>query len=264
MVRMSVLEAAATQRPPALEVRGLRVAFGERRVLDGVDLELNMGEWFALLGPNGAGKTTLLRAIAGLLHPTVGEVLICGVPVSTRTQEARRHLGFGCAPDQLPGLLTGRQCLQIYAAAKGMTAPDPELIELAGAFRLDTLLDGYVDTYSTGTRQKLAVLLSLIGTPALLVLDEAFNGLDPASSLILKRHLRAAVDSGRCSVLLATHALDVVERYADRAALLLEGRLAHEWQASELAALRGSAQGLEPAIAEVAAAVEAARGTRKP
>jgi ABC-2 type transport system ATP-binding protein len=248
----------ASRRAQALQVRGLRIAFGERRVLDGVDLELNLGEWFALLGPNGAGKTTLLRAIAGLLRPAAGEVLVCGVPVSTRAREARGFLGFGCAPEQLPGLLTGRQCLQIYAAAKGLVAPDPEVIELAGSFRLDTLLDGYVDTYSTGTRQKLAVLLSLIGAPALLVLDEAFNGLDPASSLTLKRHLRAAVDNGRCSVLLATHALDVVERYADRAALLMEGRLAHEWRAQELAALRGSSRGLETAIAEVAAAVNTA------
>ncbi|HTT05877.1 MAG TPA: ABC transporter ATP-binding protein [Steroidobacteraceae bacterium] len=246
----------------ALEIRGLRVAFGERGVLEGVDLTLNRGEWFALLGPNGAGKTTLLRAIAGLLTPSAGEVLVCGVPVATRAREARGLLGFGCAPEQLPGLLTGRQCLQIYAAAKGLGAPEPQVIELASSFRLDSLLDGYVDTYSTGTRQKLAVLLSLIGTPALLVLDEAFNGLDPASSLILKRHLRAAVDSGRCSVLLATHALDVVERYADRAALLLEGRLLQEWNAQQLAELRSSSQGLETAIAEVAAAVEAARDAR--
>ncbi|HEY7929120.1 MAG TPA: ABC transporter ATP-binding protein [Steroidobacteraceae bacterium] len=244
---------------PALEIRGLRVAFGERRVLEGVDLTLRRGEWLALLGPNGAGKTTMLRAIAGLLAPSAGDVLIGGVPVSTHAREARALLGFGCAPEQLPGLLTGRQCLQIYAAAKGLGAPESEVIELASSFRLDALLDGYVDTYSTGTRQKLAVLLSLLGTPTLLVLDEAFNGLDPASSLILKRHLRAAVDRGRCSVLLATHALDVVERYADRAALLLEGRLVHEWRAPELAALRASSQGLETAIAEVAAAVEASR-----
>lgn len=255
-------EAAGMHDARALEIRALRVAFGERGVLDGVDLELQRGEWFALLGPNGAGKTTMLRAIAGLLRPAAGEVLICGVSVSARAREARGLLGFGCAPEQLPGLLTGRQCLQIYAAAKGLTALDADVIELAGAFRLDTWLDGYVDTYSAGTRQKLAVLLSLIGSPTLLVLDEAFNGLDPASSLILKRYLRAAVDDGRCSVLLATHALDVVERYADRAALLLDGRLVHEWSAQALAALRGSSQGLETAIAEVAAGVAAARDAR--
>jgi len=153
--------------------------------------------------------------------------------------------------------------LRAIAGLLRPTAGDPQVIELAGAFRLDTLLDAYVDTYSTGTRQKLAVLLSLIGTPTLLVLDEAFNGLDPASSLILKRHLRAAVDGGRCSVLLATHALDVVERYADRAALLLDGRLAHEWRAQELAALRIS-QGLETAVAEVAAAADTERPARAP
>jgi ABC-2 type transport system ATP-binding protein len=91
----------------------------------------------------------------------------------------------------------------------------------------------------------------------LIVLDEAFNGLDPASSLALKHYLRERVSQRKCSVLLATHALDIVERYADRAALLLNGRIAHEWRKEELAAMRErSEEGFEAALAAVA--VEAA------
>ena len=116
------------------------------------------------------------------------------------------------------------------------------------------MLDRFVASYSLGTRQKLAVLLALLGEPALVVLDEAFNGLDPASALVLKRHLRTRVSAGRCGVLLATHALDVVERYSDRAVLLLDGRVAKEWSREALAALRAMpGEGLETALAAASA-----------
>ena len=95
--------------------------------------------------------------------------------------------------------------------------------------------------------------MALLGDPELVVLDEAFNGLDPASALALKHFLRERVSGGKCSVLLATHALDIVERYAARAALLLNGRIAHEWRKDELAAMRAkSEEGFEAALAAVA------------
>jgi ABC-2 type transport system ATP-binding protein len=242
----------------ALRVQELSAGYGTHRVLSSLSLEIAPGQWFALLGPNGAGKTTLLHCIAGLLAPQSGQIAVSGIAVQGRALEAKRLLGFGCAPERLPDLLTGRQCLQIHAAAKQLRGLDEPTAGLMRAFQFEPLLDHFVDTYSTGSRQKLAVLLALLGEPALIVLDEAFNGLDPGSSLALKRHLRERVAGGLTSVLLATHALDVVERYADQAALLLAGRLVHTWQARELAALRGSPQGLEGAVADVATTATAA------
>jgi len=104
----------------------------------------------------------------------------------------------------LPGLLTGRQCLEVYAAAKGLAAIDADVLELAEAFTFTGMLDRFVAAYSLGTKQKLAVLLALLGDPVLVVLDEAFNGLDPASALVLKRHRRARV--GRAMRCTARHA----------------------------------------------------------
>lgn len=123
-------------------------------------------------------------------------------------------------------MLTGRQCLEVYAAARELSDFGADIMDLAGQFRLTPLLDQFVDTYSLGTRQKLSVLLALMGQPALVVLDEAFNGLDPRSALILKRYLQERVKARGCAVLLATHALDIVLHYATRAALLQEGQLA--------------------------------------
>lgn len=244
----------------ALRVSALCAGYGKLIVLSGLDLAISRGEWLALLGPNASGKTTLLHCIAGMLVPSAGSICICGRSLRQDALGAKRQLGFGCAPERLPGLLTGRQCLEIYAAAKSLAAIDADVLELAEAFAFTTMLDRFVASYSLGTKQKLAVLLALLGEPALVVLDEAFNGLDPASALVLKRHLRARVSAGRCGVLLATHALDVVERYSDRAVLLLEGRIARQWSREQLAALRAMpGEGLEVALAAASGGVAANR-----
>jgi ABC-2 type transport system ATP-binding protein len=239
----------------ALHVSGLHAGYGKQIVLSGLDLELSRGEWLALLGPNASGKTTLLHCVAGMLVPSAGSISICGRSLRQDALGAKRQLGFGCAPERLPDLLTGRQCLEVYAAAKSLAAIDADVLQLAEEFAFTRMLDRFVGSYSLGTKQKLAVLLALLGEPALVVLDEAFNGLDPASALVLKRHLRTRVSAGRCGVLLATHALDVVERYSDRALLLLAGRIARQWSREQLAALRAMpGEGLEAALAAACAA----------
>jgi ABC-2 type transport system ATP-binding protein len=227
------------------------------RVLIDVNLAVAAGEWVALLGPNASGKTTLLHCVVGMMAPTSGAITVCGQSLRSNPAGAKGKLGFACAPERLPGLLTGRQCLEIYAAAKGLTSISADVLQLAERFQYMPMLDRFVDACSLGTRQKLAVLLALLGDPQLVVLDEAFNGLDPASALAPQHFLRDRVSRGKCSVLLATHALDIVERYADRAALLLNGRIAHEWRKDELAAMRAnSEEGFEAALAAVAVEVE--------
>ena len=239
--------------PPALSIRGLTVGYDAQAVLREIDLQVAIGEWCVVFGPNGSGKSTLLYAAAGLLPPRSGRIELSGVPLEDAAS-AKRTLGYGCAPERLPGLLTGRQCLQVYAAAKGLREIDPGVLELAEALALRAHLERYVDTYSLGMRQKLATLLALIGAPRLIVLDEAFNGLDPASAALLKRHLRRLTDERRAAVLLATHALEIAERYADRVALLLEGRIRRVWDRAELAAQRAAGTPLEELLAAAAAA----------
>lgn len=221
-----------------LDIRDVHARYGKSEVLRGVTLQIRAGQWFCLLGPNGVGKSTLLHCVVARLAATAGDIAVCGHSVRTHTIDAKRRLGFGCAPEQLPGLLTGRQCLEVYANAKGLERIDPEVVELSDALKFGAYLDRFVDTYSLGTRQKLCVLLALLGEPALVVLDEAFNGLDPGSALVVKRHLQRRLAANRCGVLLATHSLDIVEHYADKAALLLDGRIVREWSDSEIAAVR--------------------------
>lgn len=198
----------------ALEIRALSAAYGLRVVLEDISLRLAAGEWYVLLGPNGSGKSTLLDCVTGRMRPSRGEVWIGGHSLGGAPFESKRQLGYGCAPETLP------------------------------------YLEEFVDTMSLGTRQKLSILLALVGNPALIVLDEAFNGLDPASALVVKRHLRARLERRGAALLLATHALDIVEHYADRAAVLFEGRLQREWQKAEIAELRLSGQNFESSLAK--------------
>lgn len=221
-----------------LQVRNLSARYGDHVVLTEVALTLERGEWFCLLGPNGVGKSTLLHCVAGRLPAAAGQVRIEGQSINMQAREAKRVLGYACAPEQLPGLLTGRQCLEVYASSKELQSIDADIVSLAERLRFTDYFDRFVDTYSLGTRQKLCILLALLGDPALVVFDETFNGLDPASALLVKREMQSRLAAGRCGLLLATHSLDIVEHYAHRAALMLDGRIAREWTRAELDALR--------------------------
>lgn len=238
-----------------LEVDDLGVGYGERLVVAGIHLRIRLGEWCSVLGPNGSGKTTLIRAVAAQLAPGRGRIEICGYSLAHDRGPALERIGVACPPETLPGLLTGRQCLQVYAAAKGLAAIDADVLSLADALRFTRYMDNYVDTYSLGTRQKLSVLLAMLGSPALVIIDEAFNGLDPASALVLKRHLHTMVRAGRCGVLLATHAVDVAQQYSDLAVLLLNGRILRSWDRAALQAMQS--QGADSLEAELVKAAEA-------
>jgi len=234
----------------ALEIRSLSAGYGERVVLEDISLTLAPGEWYVLLGPNGSGKSTLLDCVVGRLRVARGDINIAGHSLRAAPFESRRRLGYGCAPETLPALLTARQCLEVHAAAKQLTAIEDDLLVLADELKFMAYLEAFVDTLSLGTRQKLSILLALVGNPSLIVLDEAFNGLDPASALVVKRHLRSRLQHRGAALLLATHALDIVEHHADRAAVLIDGRLKREWQKDEIGALRRDGQNFESSLAQ--------------
>lgn len=225
----------------ALEIAGLVHAYGPHRVLDNLELHIARGEFVALIGPNGSGKTTLLRCLAGILTPQQGRVAIAGIALNEDALAAKQRLGFAVDPTLLPPLLTGRQCLELFAGARGLGGVPTATLALAGELAFDTWLDREVQSYSLGTRQKLGILLGLIGEPPLIVLDEPMNGLDPLSAFALKQYLVRLTRENGCAVLLATHALEVAERFISRCVLLLGGRLVQDWDTAALDAIRHDA-----------------------
>lgn len=233
-----------------LVVEDLHHHFGRHEVLRGVEISLAAGELVGLLGPNGAGKSTLLRCITATLAVQRGRILIDGTDIAIDRMAAGRKLGVAVDPEHLPGLLNARQCMQLVADVRGADPSLVEALQLSEALGMSPWIDRAVHELSLGTRQKLAIVLALIGSPALIVLDEVLNGLDPLAAYALKQTLRARTDDGAC-VILATHGLEVAERFLARALLLLDGRIAADWDSSALTALRASsAGGLEHAVVE--------------
>lgn len=238
-----------------LELEGLQHRYDEHAVLHGIDLRLHAGEFAALIGPNGSGKTTLLHCLAGLQRASAGRVLIGGHDLVREPLRARRELGFAVDPARLPPLLTGRECLRLFAGTRELGEIPAPTLALAETLALAPMLDRRIGQYSLGTRQKLAIALGLLGEPPLLVLDEPLNGLDPLSAYALKRHLQQLAHERGTAVLLATHSLDVAERFISRALLLMDGRLRRDWQADELDAIRADPQrSLEQSMVEALAA----------
>lgn len=235
---------------PRLEVNRLQLQLGGRPILCGVDFRLEAGQFAGLIGPNGAGKSSLLRCIAGIETAASGDLRIDGHDLVNDALAARAALGYAVEPERLPPLLNGRQCVELIAQLRGEPPALAQSWALCDALALTPWLERATHTYSLGTRQKLAIVLALIGQPRLIVLDEVLNGLDPLAAFALKRELRQRADQG-AAVLLATHGLEVAERFLDRALLLLDGRIAADWDATALAAFRNDPDGgLEHAVVQ--------------
>ena len=236
-----------------LHIEALCARYERRDVLHGIDLQLQRGEWLGLVGPNGSGKSTLLACIAGRHAPASGSIVVAGSDVMLATLAAKQALGFAVDPALLPAVLTGTQCLEVFARSRKMTGPDADTLQLAQALQLQQALALPIGHYSYGMRQKLSVLLALLGDPPLLLLDEAFNGLDPRSGLVLQDALRSRVFARRCAVILATHGLNIIARCATRMALLHEGAIVRQWQGDAFAQLHAAPDGLEQALADAMA-----------
>jgi ABC-2 type transport system ATP-binding protein len=216
----------------ALSVRGLTKRFGDRTVVDGVDLEVPRGCSFGYLGPNGAGKTTLIRMVLGLTAATSGSMTVLGYPVPAFRSVALSRVGAIVDEPRFHGYLTGRQNLDLLAAARQREAHhriDPSL-ELVG---LRDRAGDRVGTYSMGMRQRLGVAACLLGDPELLLLDEPMNGLDPGGMVDLRLLIRHLVGEGR-TVVLSSHLLDEVEKTCDEIAVVDRGRVVAQGSIAEV------------------------------
>ncbi|HSE72460.1 MAG TPA: ABC transporter ATP-binding protein [Nocardioidaceae bacterium] len=206
---------------PPVVLSGLGKRFGRTVALEAVDLVLEPGEIFGYLGPNGAGKTTTLRVIMGLLRPTAGTASVLGLDSWRQAGQVHRLVGYVPGEPALYPRLTGRQHLEYVGHLRGLRH---DLGGAATASRLDLDLDRPAGALSRGNRQKLAIMLALLGEPALLVLDEPSSGLDPLVQQEFQTMLREHVAAGG-SVLLSSHVLGEVQRMADRIGVLRQGRL---------------------------------------
>jgi ABC-2 type transport system ATP-binding protein len=217
-----------------VETHGLTKRFGENVAMNGVELLVPRGCAFGYLGPNGAGKTTLIRVLLGLTHADAGTMSLLGFPVPRHRDLALARVGAIVDEPRFHGHLSGRENLQILAAAREPEARDriESALERVGMLYR---ADDRVSKYSMGMRQRLGVAACLIGDPELLILDEPMNGLDPAGMAEMRDMIVSLVAEGR-TVVLSSHLLDEVERTCDAVAIVDRGKVIRQGPISELLA----------------------------
>ena len=218
----------------AVETHGLTKRFGPNVAVNGVELLIPRGCAFGYLGPNGAGKTTLIRVLLGLTHADAGTMSLLGYPVPRQRDAALARVAAIVDEPRFHGHLTGRQNLQILAAAREPAARDrigPSLDRVGMLHRADDR----VSKYSMGMRQRLGVAACLIGDPELLILDEPMNGLDPGGMHEMRDMILSLVAEGR-TVVLSSHLLDEVERTCDAVAIVDRGNVIRQGPIAELLA----------------------------
>ncbi len=224
----------------ALEISGLTKRF-DRPAVDGLDLRVRSGEFYALLGPNGAGKTTTLRMVAGLLRPDAGRISVFGIDALADPIEAKRVIAWVSDEPMIYDKLTPFEYLEFVA---GLWSIDAATAEARARGLIDWLGLGphaheRCQSFSKGMRQKVALAGALVHEPDLIILDEPLTGLDAGSARQVKDVLAGRVRNG-ATVIMTTHILEVAERMAERIGVIASGRLIAE---GTLEQLRQQSQG---------------------
>jgi len=218
---------------PAIETRGLTRVFDNRVALDHLDLRIERGEIFGFLGPNGAGKSTTIRLLLDLVRPTAGSASILGFDCQRETIEVRKRTSY--LPGELrlyPGL-TGAQTIDLFAGLRQGAVDQTRARRIAGDLELD--LSKKASALSKGNRQKLGVLVALLGEPEVMLLDEPTSGLDPLVQRVVWEILRREAERG-ATVFFSSHVMSEVEMTCERVGILRQGRLV---AVEPVAALKG-------------------------
>ena len=221
--------------PKALEIRDLAKRY-DKPAVDGLDLSVNVGEFYMLLGANGAGKTTTLRMVTGLLEPDRGAISVFGIDALADPVGAKRIMAWLSDEPMIYDKLTPLEYLDFVAGLWGVprAVAEERGLGLMEGLGLGPQMHTRCEGLSKGMRQKVALAGALVHEPKLIILDEPFTGLDAGSARIVKGVLRDRLAEG-CAVIMTTHILDVAERMADRIGVIDQGRLIAE---GTLASLR--------------------------
>jgi len=242
----------------ALALRGLTKSFGGKPAVDHIDLDVPVGSFFGLVGPNGAGKMTTLSMVTGLLTPDEGRVILAGVDVWTDPTAAKARMGV--LPDglRLFERLSGPELLSYLGRLRGMPADvvAARSAELIRVLDLDEAGNKLVADYSTGMRKKVTLAAALLHSPAVLLLDEPLEAVDPVSARII-RNVLSRYTAGGGTVIFSSHVMALVEGLCSHVAVMAGGRII---AAGELAAVRGSAPSLDDAFMHLVGAADVEEG----
>ncbi|MEU4652481.1 ATP-binding cassette domain-containing protein [Streptomyces sp. NPDC023723] len=220
---------------PAIAAHGLRKSYGDKTVLDGIDLTVPEGTVFALLGPNGAGKTTAVKILSTLVSADAGDLRVAGHDLATAPQAVRAAIGVTGQFSAVDGLITGEENMLLMADLHHLPKAEGRRVtaELLARFDLVEAAKKPASTYSGGMKRRLDIAMTLVGSPRIIFLDEPTTGLDPRARHGMWQIIRELV-AGGVTVFLTTQYLEEADQLADRIAVLHDGRIAAEGTADEL------------------------------
>ncbi|MEU4967324.1 ATP-binding cassette domain-containing protein [Streptomyces smyrnaeus] len=220
---------------PAIAANGLRKSYGEKIVLDGIDLTVPQGSVFALLGPNGAGKTTVVKILSTLIAADHGQARVGGHDLATESQAVRAAIGVTGQFSAVDGLITGEENMLLMADLHHLSKREGRRVaaELLERFDLVEAAKKPASTYSGGMKRRLDIAMTLVGDPRIIFLDEPTTGLDPRSRHTMWQIIRELV-AGGVTVFLTTQYLEEADQLADRIAVLDNGKIAADGSAEEL------------------------------
>ncbi|MEV6961325.1 ATP-binding cassette domain-containing protein [Streptomyces sp. NPDC051207] len=221
--------------PVAVSATGLRKAYGDKTVLDGIDLRIPTGTVFALLGPNGAGKTTAVKILSTLITADAGDLHVGGHDLAADPQAVRAAIGVTGQFSAVDGLITGEENMLLMADLHHLPKREGRRVtaELLERFGLTDAAKKPASTYSGGMKRRLDIAMTLVGDPRIIFLDEPTTGLDPRSRHNMWQIIRALVADG-VTVFLTTQYLEEADELADRIAVLNDGRIAAEGSPDQL------------------------------
>ncbi|WP_405557418.1 ATP-binding cassette domain-containing protein [Streptomyces canus] len=221
----------------AIAANGLRKSYGDKTVLDGIDIQVPAGTIFSLLGPNGAGKTTAVKILSTLISadPGTGGIHIGGHDLAADPQGVRAAIGVTGQFSAVDGLITGEENMLLMADLHHLPRSEGRRVaaELLERFDLTEAAKKPASTYSGGMKRRLDIAMTLVGDPRIIFLDEPTTGLDPRSRHTMWQIIRELVSDG-VTVFLTTQYLEEADELADRIAVLHNGRIAAEGSAEQL------------------------------
>ena len=220
---------------PSIRVRNLTKSFGGRRVVDGLSFDVQKGEVFALLGHNGAGKSTTIDLILGLKTPEGGTAKILGMDAAKNRKQVFERVGVQLQHTQYQSAITVEEACIEYASLYAAPADYHQLLE---SFGLSQLRKSFVSKLSGGERQKLSVVLALIGKPEIVFLDELTTGLDVVARREVWRTLKHLKEQG-LTIFLTTHYMEEAEALCDRVCIIKSGKKVAEGSINEVVAAAG-------------------------
>jgi ABC-2 type transport system ATP-binding protein len=236
----------------AIATEKLSRQFGELIAVDGVDLEVESGQFFGFLGPNGAGKSTTIKMLTGLLVPTSGRMSLLGVDFASHPIEVKRQIGVVPEGMGLFERLTGPEYLEFVGRMYGLDRPttrkrSEELLEF---MQLSDRSKTLIADYSHGMQKKLALAAAVIHGPRILFLDEPFEGVDALAAGSLKALLGRMTDRG-VTIFLTSHVLEIVERLCSHVAIIKKGKLVAQGSIDELRSGVPGAEGRTSSLEDI-------------